>query len=127
MTTTRLWDRAALPVPTDGRRFPEVASLPTDLPTVPELFDFMRDAELRFGTLRMRILERVANARGDDEVEIYVVLRHPGQAKVTTSRPGELLVSYVVNSMNFGESANNAAVYRPRFIRVPVSLLPPPE
>lgn len=91
MTTTRLWDRAALPVPADGRRFPEVAALAAGMPTVPELFDFMRDAELRFGTLRMRILDRVANARGDDEVEIDVALRHPGHAKVTTSRPGELL------------------------------------
>ena len=91
MTSTRLWDRAAVPVATDGRRLPEVASLPSGLPTVPELFDFMRDAELRFATLRMRILERVANARGDDETEIDVTLRHPGDAKVTTSRPGELL------------------------------------
>jgi outer membrane lipoprotein-sorting protein len=91
MTSTRLWDRAALPVPVDGRRLPKVAALTAGLPSVPELFEFMRDAELRFATLRMRILERVVNARGDDVTEIDVTLRHPGHAKVTTSRPGELL------------------------------------
>jgi hypothetical protein len=91
MTSSRLWDRAALPVATDGRRLPEVAGLPGGIPSIPDLFDFMRDAELRFATLRMRILERVANARGDDETEIDVTMRHPGDAKVTTSRPGDLL------------------------------------
>ncbi len=50
MTETRLWDRAAaLPARPDGRRLPEVARSPPGLPTVAELFDFMRDAELRFG------------------------------------------------------------------------------
>jgi outer membrane lipoprotein-sorting protein len=90
MTDTRLWDRAAVPAPVDGRRLPEVAALPAGLPTVVELFDFMRDAEARFATLRMRIVERTANARGDDVTEIGVTLRHPGDAKVTSSRPGEL-------------------------------------
>jgi outer membrane lipoprotein-sorting protein len=91
MTTTRPWDRAALPVPADGRRFPEVAALPAGLPSVPELFDFMRDAELRFATLRLRILERTANSRGEDVTEMDVTLRHPGAAKVNTSRPGRSL------------------------------------
>lgn len=89
MTSTRLWDRAAVPATVDGRRTAEVAALPVGLPTVDELFDFMRDAELRFGTLRMRIVERVVNARGEDATEIDVVLRHAGDAKVTTSRPGD--------------------------------------
>jgi outer membrane lipoprotein-sorting protein len=91
MTSTRLWDRAAVPVPTDGRRLPEVAALPAGLPSVDGLFDFMRDAELRFATLRMRIVERTITARGEDAIEIDVALRHPGHAKVTTSRPGEVL------------------------------------
>ena len=56
--STRLWDRAAL-VPVDAAgRFPEIVALPATLPTVAELFTFMRDAELRFRTLRMRIDER---------------------------------------------------------------------
>jgi hypothetical protein len=43
------------------------------------------------------------------------------------SRPGELLVTYIVNSMDFGENVGNANIYRPRFIRVPLSLVPPPH
>jgi hypothetical protein len=49
----------------------------------------------------------------------YAAKGHP-----EVSRPGELLVSYVVNSLDFGESATNADIYRPRFVRVPVALLP---
>ena len=87
--TTRLWDRAAVAVVSEGRRFPAVVSLGPGDPTVQELFDFMRDAELRFATLRMRIVERVVSTRGDDATQIDVMLRHPGDAKVTTSRPGQ--------------------------------------
>ncbi len=90
MTDTRLWDRAALAVAADGRRLPAVASLAPGMPTVQELFDFMRDAELRFATLRMRILETVISARGADVTQVDVLLRHPGHARVTTSRPGEV-------------------------------------
>ena len=87
MTSTRLWDRAAaLPAPADGRRRPGVVALTGDLPTVTELFDFMRDAELRFATLRMRIEERVHTTRGEETAIVEVALRHPGEAKVTTTR-----------------------------------------
>ena len=51
----------------------------------------------------------------------YAAKAHP-----EVSRPGELLVSYVVNSLDFGESATNAEIYRPRFVRVPLALLPRP-
>lgn len=89
MTSTRLWDRAAtLPVPIDGRRAPAITALPAGLPTVAELFEFMRDAELRFATLRMRIEELTTTARGQHTVAMDVALRHPGAAKVTTSQPG---------------------------------------
>ena len=89
MTSTHSWDRAAaLPVPTDGRRLPEVVALPTGLPSVGALFTFMRDAELRFATLRMRIADLSRTARGDDVTDIDVSLRHPGHAKVTTSEAG---------------------------------------
>jgi outer membrane lipoprotein-sorting protein len=90
MTDTRLWDRAAVAIATDGRRLPAVASLAAGEPTVQALFDFMRDAELRFATLRMRILEKATNARGEDVTQVDVLLRHPGHARVTTSRPGEI-------------------------------------
>lgn len=90
MTSTRLWDRAAaLPALADGRRLPEIVSLPADLPTVGELFDFMRDAELRFATLRMRIIERTQTARGEESATLEVAVLHPGLAKVTTTREAD--------------------------------------
>jgi hypothetical protein len=91
MTDTRLWDRAALTAQAGERRLPAVAALPAAVPTPSMLFDFMRDAELRFATLRMRILETTTTTRGEDAVQMDVLLRHPGHAKVTTSRPGRVL------------------------------------
>lgn len=88
MTSTRLWDRAALvPVAEDGRRLPEVVALPLEMPSLAELFTFMRDAELRFATLRMRIVERTFTARGEHLVAMDVLLRHTGHARVTTTEP----------------------------------------
>ena len=78
-----------VPAPVDGRRLPEVVALGRELPTVAELFDFMRDAERRFGTLRLRIEERAGTSRGEDLTTMDTVLRHPGDARVTTTRPGE--------------------------------------
>jgi hypothetical protein len=84
----RPWDRASqLPVPVDGRPRPEIVALPSGLPTVGELFTFMRDAELRFETLRLRIEDRTSTAAGQSLVVIETVLRHPGHARVTTSEP----------------------------------------
>jgi hypothetical protein len=95
MSATRSWDRAAsLPVPASGQARPEVAALSDDLPSVPDLFTFMRDAERRFETLRMRIEERAATARGDDVNLVDVTLRHPGQAKVLTSWPEQGMDAY---------------------------------
>jgi len=89
MTDTRPWDRAAaVPAIRDGRRLPEVAALAADRPSVTDLFDFMRDAESRFATLRMRLVERTQTARGDEVTTLDVILRHPGDARVTTSRGG---------------------------------------
>ncbi|MFP5341747.1 MAG: hypothetical protein ACLGIJ_02305 [Candidatus Limnocylindria bacterium] len=87
MTETRLWDRAAALVTVDGRRRPAVAALPAGLPSVAELFEFMRDAESRFATLRLRIDERRRTARGEDRTRMEVVIRHPGQARILTSDP----------------------------------------
>ena len=83
--TTRLWDRAALVPAVAGRRIPAVVALPADLPTVAELFEFMRDAELRFETLLMRVEERTFGARGEQVVAMEVAIEHPGHARVTTS------------------------------------------
>ncbi len=88
MSATRPWDRAAaLPVPTTHRPLPEVAALRGSLPSVEALFTFMRDAELRFDTLRMRIDERAWTARGEELTVIEVALRHPGEVKVLSSVP----------------------------------------
>jgi outer membrane lipoprotein-sorting protein len=86
----RLWEGAgALPVPADKPPRPELVALPaTGLPSLDELFVFMRDAELRFETLRMRIEERSGTVEGESIVAIDVLLRHPGDARVTTTEPG---------------------------------------
>ena len=88
MTETRLWDRAAaLPAP-DGRRSPEVAALAAGLPTVGDLFDFMRDAELRFATLRLRIDERAPTSRGE-ELDDLRGRSFGTRARRRSRRPGE--------------------------------------
>jgi outer membrane lipoprotein-sorting protein len=90
MSANTAWDRAgSLPVPVAGRVLPEVASLREDLPSVDELFTFMRDAELRFETLRMRIEERAWTSRGEDITRIELSLRHPGEVKMLSALPGE--------------------------------------
>lgn len=86
--STRLWDRAALVPARAGARTPELAALPPDLPTVEQLFTFMRDAEMRFQTLRLRIEERTFTARGEQLVEIDTIVRHPGHARVTSVEAG---------------------------------------
>ena len=91
MTSTHhLWDRAANQlVPADESRAPQVPALNPGTPTVGELFDFMRDAELRFETLRMRIVELAWGAGGEQRTETEVAMRHAGHARVLTTQPGE--------------------------------------
>jgi outer membrane lipoprotein-sorting protein len=86
--TTERWDRAALVPVRRGERRVETVSLPAGLPTVDELFTFMRDAERRFETLKLRIEERTWGARGELVTAIDIALRHPGHARVVTSMPG---------------------------------------
>jgi outer membrane lipoprotein-sorting protein len=87
MTSTPSWNRAALvPARSGGRPRAELPALPADRPPeLAELFTFMRDAELRFETLRMRIEERSGTTRGDHVVVSELMLRHPGDARVTTT------------------------------------------
>ena len=88
MTSSRLWDRAAaLTVSPSERRRPEIVTLGERIPTLDELFSFMRDAELRFDTLVMRVEERTFGSRGEQLVIVDIALRHPGFARVTTSEP----------------------------------------
>jgi hypothetical protein len=82
------WDRASLvPVAADGRRVPELVQLGPGIPDTATLFSFMRDAELRFGTLRLRIEERARTAAGETQRVHEVLLRHPGLARVTVRHP----------------------------------------
>jgi outer membrane lipoprotein-sorting protein len=86
MSAPRAWDRAAsLPVPATGVATPEIVALRDELPSIEELFTFMRDAELRFRTLRMRIEEHTFTARGEAVVSIDLTLEHPGRAKILSS------------------------------------------
>jgi outer membrane lipoprotein-sorting protein len=95
MSASRPWDRAgSLPVPATGPVRPEVAALRAELPSVADLFTFMRDAERRFETLRMRIEERASTARGEELGVIEVALEHPGKARVTTSFADDGIGSY---------------------------------
>ncbi|HXG26202.1 MAG TPA: hypothetical protein VNL94_05020 [Candidatus Binatia bacterium] len=88
MASTSLWDRAALVPVRAGERRAEIVALPAGMPTVQELFTFARDAERRFETLKVRIVERTWGARGEQVVHMDVAMRHPGQARVVTSTPG---------------------------------------
>ena len=87
MTSEPFWNRAALaPARSASWPRPEIAALPADrLPELGELFTFMRDAELRFSTLRLRIEERSGTTRGEHLVTSELLLRHPDDARVTTS------------------------------------------
>ncbi len=85
--TIRAMSAGSLPV----RVRPAAIALGNDLPSVAELFAFMRDAELRFETLRMTVEEHSATARGEEIVVSDVALRHPGQARILVSRPSEKL------------------------------------
>lgn len=70
-----------------GERRAEVTVLAGGLPSVAALFTFMRDAELRFRTLRIRIEERTFTARGEQLIAIEAAVAHPGRARILTSEP----------------------------------------
>lgn len=65
---------------------PDLPVLPETTPALNELFDFMAQAELRFQTLRMRIVDRQITTHGDETVTHDVWLRHTGYAKVVSTR-----------------------------------------
>ena len=60
--------------------------LPEAAPALNELFAFMAQAELRFDSLRMRILDQQITTHGEENVVHDVWLRHPGFAKVVSTR-----------------------------------------
>jgi hypothetical protein len=67
-------------------RPPALATLHAARPTPAELFAFMAEAELRFSSLRMRVVDRRIGARGEETETSEVWLRHPGRAKVVQTR-----------------------------------------
>jgi hypothetical protein len=81
-----------VPQVTDTRlttvRAPEYPTLPEATPALDELFDFMAEAELRFETLRMRIVDRQNTTHGEEVVTHDVWVRHPGHARITSTRGG---------------------------------------
>ena len=48
---------------------------------------------------------------------------YAAKAHAHLSRPGELLITYVVNSHDFWKMFNDARIYRPRFVRVPLDAI----
>lgn len=67
-------------------RPPEQATLPSPVPELGELFRFMTEAELRFESLRMRIVDRRLTTHGEETETHEIWLRHPGTAKVISTR-----------------------------------------
>ena len=76
------WSQAAVAARPGGRR-PELAALPGATPDAATLFTYMRDAELRFRTLRMRVEERTWGSVGERLRVHEILVRHPGFARVT--------------------------------------------
>lgn len=97
----------------DGGRTPEILALPPGELGVADLFTFMRDAELRFETLKMRVEERSWGARGEQLVTMDVTIRHPGQARVVSSEPGLGAAGHHELWMSDGETIRTySAVHR---------------
>ena len=94
MPATPAWDRAAaLTLTADARPLAararaEIAALREESPAIADLFTFMRDAEIRFATLRMRIDVRTATTQGEHAEVVEVTLRHPGDVKILTMPVG---------------------------------------
>ena len=127
-------------------RSPVYPTLPSATPTLDELFRFMSEAELRFASLRLRIEDRRITTYGE-EIETHEVwLRHPGRAKVTSSRGGQMDGDFDVwlsdgeEVRTYDRASNTATIRRrpthpagatstdlPGFARVyePVTPLPP--
>lgn len=86
-STPARWDRASIIPVAAGRRMPEIPQLGPDVPDLATLFTFMRDAELRWERLRLRLEERAWIAGGETLRVHEILVRHPGLARVTVRRP----------------------------------------
>jgi len=54
----------------------------------------------------------------------YFTYAAKGHADI--SRPGELLITYLVNSQEFGDVVRDTSIYHPRFLRFPLSSISTP-
>jgi Domain of unknown function (DUF4185) len=59
-----------------------------------------------------------------DRSRSYFTYAAKGHARL--SRPGELLVTYLVNSQNFGDLVKDTTIYHPKFLRFPLSAIATP-
>jgi hypothetical protein len=66
----------------------ELATLPGREPELTALYRFMAEAELRFESLRMRIVDRRMGTTGEAVETSEIWVRHPGDAKVVQTRGG---------------------------------------
>lgn len=64
----------------------------------------------------------VPEPSNDEKLITYGAKAHPH-----LSAPGELLISYCINSLDFGSLSRDVEIYRPRFLRVPAALLHGPD
>ena len=67
---------------------------------------------------RPKAVFRVPDVQRNRAYFTYAAKAHP-----EVSAPGELLISYVVNSQDFGAMFRDAAIYRPRFVSVPAAAI----
>lgn len=81
---------AAPPPQLPALRPADRATLPATQAELTGLFDFMAQAELRFESLRMRIVDRRVTTHGEETETHDIWLRHPGRAKVVSNRGGSL-------------------------------------
>jgi hypothetical protein len=105
-------------------RAPSIVALEEDAPPLSELFGFMTEAELRFESLRMRVVDRTFATRGEHVETVEITLHHPGRAKVIGRRDGnglsrdfDVWVSDGTN-VTFYEARSNTASVRPLRDRV---------
>jgi hypothetical protein len=62
-------------------------------------------------------LYQCPEADWDDSIFCYAGKAHP----ILSEGPGELVITYIANSIDFNKTANDARLYRPRFLRATFS------
>jgi len=80
---------------------------------------FLRTAPMPQGPWSQR--RTVASVPDIDRNRSYFTYAAKGHAEL--SRPGELLITYLVNSNQFSDLIEDTQIYRPKFLRLPASFL----